>query len=67
MSLRSFHIFFIATALAFLAFLLYWSGRGYVQDGRLEDLPLAVCALAGLVVGVPYLVWFTTQKTALAR
>ena len=62
MSLRSFHIFFIVTALAFLAFLLYWSSRGYVQAGRAQDLPLALSALIGLVLGGPYLYWFVNKR-----
>lgn len=54
MSLRHFHIVFIACALALLAFMTAWSGaRGFP----------ALCAVgaAGLALGLPYLYWFLGQ------
>ena len=65
MSLRSFHIFFIVTALGLLGFLVYWSGSRVAQgqDGSLTAL--AVCAGAGLLAGIPYLGWFIRKTRAL--
>ena len=62
MSLRSFHIVFIAVANAFLAFLLYWAGSRYVQLGAPGALPLAAAATLGLAAGLPYLRWFVGRR-----
>lgn len=57
MSLRSFHIVLISTALALLAFLGAWAGaRGFT--------PLAVAAAVGLALGLPYLYWFMGRPDA---
>ncbi|HVE12549.1 MAG TPA: hypothetical protein VNI01_04075 [Elusimicrobiota bacterium] len=61
MSLRHFHVVFISTALAFMAFLLYWAGTRYVQQAAPGALPLALSAAAGLALGVPYLRWFLAK------
>lgn len=51
MSLRHFHIFFIALSLALLALLTTWSG--------MHGFPLLCAAgAAGLALGLPYFYWF---------
>ena len=38
MSLKHFHVFFIATVLALMAFLAYWSGqRALINEGSWRD------------------------------
>lgn len=64
-SLKGFHLFFIATALALLAFTLWWSA-GRVLGG--EDsgmLAMAAASCAGLVVGLPYFGWFLQKSRTL--
>jgi len=65
MSLRSFHIFFIVTALALMAFLAYWSGHHYFHHApeavahahkSTSHFGLMVSSIAGLLIGVSYLV-----------
>ena len=57
MSLRTFHVFLIATALALMAFLGAWAGaRG--SSG------LTLAAAAGLAAGLPYLYWFLGRSDA---
>lgn len=51
MSLRSFHILLITTALALLAFLGAWAAA------RAQHA-LGAAAAAGLAIGLPYLYWF---------
>lgn len=55
MSLRAVHILFIATSLAFLAFLLQWAARA-------SQPALAAAAAAGLAAGLPYLRWFVRKR-----
>lgn len=54
MSLRSFHILLITTALALLAFLGAWAGA----RGRYA---LGAAAVCGLAFGLPYLYWFMSR------
>ncbi|MBI5594935.1 MAG: hypothetical protein HY928_02475 [Elusimicrobia bacterium] len=57
MSLRSFHIVLITSALALSAFLGAWAGaRGFT--------PLAVAAALGIAFGLPYLYWFMGRADA---
>ena len=58
MSLRSFHIFFIMTALGMLLFTAWWSGNRVLAGQNGQALAMAVSAVAGLLVGFPYLSWF---------
>lgn len=51
MSLRSFHILLITTALALSAFLAAWAAARGQQA-------LFAAAVAGLAFGLPYLYWF---------
>ncbi len=64
MSLRSFHIFFVVTALSLLGFLAYWSGDriAHGQDG--VSHAMLACACLGLAAGVPYLAWFVRKSIA---
>ena len=65
MSLKHFHIFFILTALGLLGFLGYWSGSRFYQGENGANLALALCAVAGLAVGIPYLGWFIRKAQKL--
>ena len=58
MSLRSFHIFFIVTALGLLLFVTYWSGSRVVSGVNGQSLILAVVSAAGFAIGFSYLGWF---------
>lgn len=65
MSLKSFHVFFIATAMALLAFVAYWSGR-HLQMGEDHGLKvLAAVSAAGLAGGIPYLGWFLKKSRSI--
>ena len=56
MSLRQFHVVFIALALAMSSFLAAWSGvRGFPV--------LCAVGAAGLALGLPYLYWFLGSGT----
>jgi len=62
MSLKHFHVFFIATALALLAFTAYWSGQ-HIAAG--EDHGLKVLEAGSLLLftaGIPYLGWFLRKS-----
>lgn len=64
MSLRSFHIVFVVTALALLAFLAAWSGqRAFSGEGAAYAV-LAAAAGLGLAAGFPYLNWFLSKGRA---
>ena len=65
MSLKAFHLFFIATALALLAFTAYWSGSRVLagEDHGLTAMAAASCL--GLLAGFPYLAWFLRKSRAL--
>ena len=65
MSLRAFHIFFIVTALGFLTFLAYWFGTQTIGGQNSQNLALAVSALVGIAMGIPYLTWFIRKNKAL--
>lgn len=67
MSLRQFHIFFIATALGLTAFLGVWSARMAAAGLNGPYAALAVSSLIGLAVGVPYFFWFLRKGSADAR
>lgn len=57
MSLRSFHVLLIASALALMAFLGAWAGaKGHHG--------LVLAAGAGLAAGLPYLYWFLGRSDA---
>jgi hypothetical protein len=64
MSLRSFHIFFIVTALGLVAFLGIWSAKLLTQGAAGSYKILACCSVIGLIAGIPYLVWFVRKGTA---
>lgn len=64
MSLRSFHIVFIVTALGLLAFLTAWAGRRVLAGADGADAALALASLTGLAVGLPYLLWFLRKADA---
>lgn len=56
MSLRSFHVVFIAATLTMLSFTVVWaSGRN--AAGLVSPWALGV-SLAGALLAAPYLVWF---------
>ena len=59
MSLRSFHIFLISTALGLLAFLAYWSGHHHLHHSAGGFyLPVLFSSAAGFAMGGAYLTWF---------
>jgi len=66
MSLRSFHIVFILTALALCGFLGYWSGSHILHNMHHHHsghntsgfLPLLVTAATAFLTVGSYLVWF---------
>ena len=62
MSLRAFHIIFIAASSSVMAFLLFWASRGV--GGAHPGLKL--CAQLGLVAALVYLVWFIRKYRTLA-
>ena len=63
MSLKQFHIFFILTSLALLAFLAYWSGQRVLYYGEnSQNLAIMIVAVSGLAAGVPYLGWFIKKS-----
>ena len=66
MSLRSFHILFIAVVIVFMAFFTLWFGR-LIMHGHEEFILLGFAAGAGLVAGIPYLAWFIGKGSANAR
>ena len=61
MSLKSFHILFIAVSLGLMGFLTYWSGTRVMhgQDGLAHGL--LIFGVCGLLVGIPYLGWFVRK------
>lgn len=65
MSLKAFHLFFIATALALLAFTAYWSGDRVLRGEDHGLLAMAVASGLGFLAGVPYLAWFLRKSRAL--
>jgi hypothetical protein len=67
MSLKSFHVFFIVTALALLAFLGWWSGSRVLEGHNGQNKGLAACAVLGLAVGVAYLGWFLRKYRHLSE
>lgn len=54
MSLKSFHIFFIFTALALLGFLAYWGYTTAYTDSE----TMMYCSAGGLALLMTYVVWF---------
>ena len=56
MSLKHFHVFFIATSLGLMGFLLYWTG-GRALSGAGSWIALLAPG-AGFALGLIYLVWF---------
>ena len=66
MSLRSFHILFILTAMALLGFLGWWSGSRAWAGENGQNSVLAAFSIAGLVAGVPYLAWFIKKTRSLS-
>ena len=66
MSLKAFHIFFILTALGLMGYMLYFSGNRYFMYGENgQNLGMASFAIAGLVLGIPYLGWFIRKNKIL--
>lgn len=64
MSLRSFHIFFILTALALLGFVSWWSGQRLWRGEDGVHTALFACGVLGLALGGPYLGWFLKKSGA---
>lgn len=60
MSLKHFHIVFIAASLSLFGFLLYWT------NGHAERQALQTTAVLGLLGGVYYLKWFLGKYRRLA-
>lgn len=58
MSLRYFHVVFILTALALMAFLTYWSGIRVLHGEDGQNIKLLAFALCSVAIGIPYLGWF---------
>ena len=58
MSLKAFHLFFIATALGMLAYTTYWSGARVLEGEDHGVLAMAVVSGAAFAAGLPYLVWY---------
>jgi len=58
MSLRSFHIVFILSALGLMLFLTYWSGSRVFHGEDGQNIALLAFAVGSLAVGIPYLSWF---------
>lgn len=64
MSLKNFHLVFIAMTLGLMGFLAYWS-RSMALDG-LPQPGAAACAAFGGACGLAYLAWFLKKYRALA-
>ena len=62
MSLKAFHIFFIVTALALLAFVTVWSGERVAQGLNSGSLAIAIASGLAFAAGVPYLGWFLRKS-----
>lgn len=63
MSLKHFHIIFIASSAGLMGFLAYWSGqRAFLGDGSWLVVPVFSAGLAG---GLAYLRWFLSRHRAL--
>ena len=65
MSLKSFHMFFIATALSLLAFTTYWSGARVLEGEDHGLMLMAVFSAVAFTAGIPYLVWFYKKSRTL--
>lgn len=63
MSLKHFHLFFVAAALALMAFIAHWA-RAQAASGA-DQWGAALAAILGLAAGVPYLVWFLRRYKTL--
>ena len=63
MSLKYFHVLFIATTLGLMAFLAYWAAQRQLA-GESQRSAL-VCAGAGFILGLSYLRWFLSKYRAL--
>ena len=63
MSLRSFHLLFIAASLALMAFVTVWSGRQYLSGN--DHLGSAAAAAALFLGGLAYLPWFIRRTKRL--
>jgi hypothetical protein len=66
MSLKQFHVFFVAVCLALMAFIARWAILHGMQDGGNVVMGAAVAAAAGIAAGVPYLVWFVRRYKTLS-
>lgn len=64
MSLKHFHLVFIAMTLGLMAFLAYWSRLMWL-DGAPQP-GMAAASAAGLAAGLSYLAWFLRKYRALA-
>ena len=64
MSLKHFHLVFIAATLGLMGFLAYWS-LTLTRQGLPQPLAGA-CAAVGLAAGLAYLNWFLRKYRALA-
>jgi hypothetical protein len=66
MSLKQFHIFFVAVCLGLMAFIARWAILLGMHDGGNGVQGAAVAAASGLALGVPYLVWFVRRYKTLS-
>ena len=64
MSLKHFHIFFIATALSLMAFIVHWA-RGQAASGA-DQWGVALVAILSFAAGLPYLIWFLRRYKTLS-
>ena len=64
MSLKHFHVVFIAVTLGLMAYLAYWSRLMWTEG--LPQPGMAACALAGGAAGLAYLSWFLKKYRSLA-
>ena len=58
MSLKAFHIFFIAVSMLLCVALGVWSAQGFAQNGSWVHLSLGVGSFIGTILLACYGVWF---------
>lgn len=58
MSLKAFHIVFVAVSMLFTVFFAVWAFQQYAQSKTSSDLGMGIGAIVGGVVLLVYGVWF---------
>ena len=58
MSLKAFHVFFIAVSLVLSVAFGFWGVRDYTQTGNIVNLLMGIGGWILAVALVPYTVWF---------